>query len=83
MRLRLEYGETQVEPKKWVDIEDAYTKKFGWDKGINNLLEVKRDTVGGKEIINLTLSEEYKLVHALRKFYKKEKNNGNNKKKSD
>jgi len=71
-----------VEVKKWIDIEDAYTDKFGWDKGISNLLEVKRDTVGGKEIIELSVSEEYKLVHALRKFYKKEKRKNEKKKKS-
>ena len=58
---------------KWVEIEESYTDKYGWDKGIDYLLEVKRSVIGSKMLIDITLSEEYKLVHELRKFYKKKK----------
>lgn len=58
---------------KWVEIEESFTDKYGWDKGIDYLLEVKRSVIGSKMLINITLSEEYKLVHELRKFYKNKK----------
>ena len=48
-----------VEGKKWVEIEEAYTEKFGWYDGLDRLLNTKRDVVGGKWIHELTASEEY------------------------
>ena len=58
---------------KWVDIQESFTDKYGWDKGIDYLLEVKRSVIGGKMLINITIPEEYKLVNELRKFYKNNK----------
>ena len=60
-----------VEGKKWVEIEEAYTEKFGWYDGLDKLLNTKRDVVGAKWIHELTASEEYKLVQELRKRYNK------------
>ena len=67
---------------KWVEIEESFTDKYGWDKGIDYLLEVKRNVIGGKLLIDITISEEYKLVQSLRKFYnnKKGEPNGNKEK---
>ena len=62
-----------VDGAKWVEIENAYTDKYGWDKGIDYLLEVKRSVIGGKMLIDITVSEEYRLVGELRKFYKNKK----------
>ena len=58
---------------KWVDIQESFTDKYGWDKGIDYLLEVKRSVIGGKMLIDITVSEEYRLVGELRKFYKNKK----------
>ena len=66
---------------KWVQIEESFTEKYGWDKGIDYLLEVKRSVIGGKMLINITISEEYKLVGELRKFYNVKKGEQNAKKK--
>ena len=41
-----------VDGAKWVEIENAYTDKYGWDKGIDYLLEVKRNVIGGKLLID-------------------------------
>ena len=60
-----------MEGKKWVEIEEAYTEKYGWYDGLKRLLDTKRDIVGGRWIHELTASEEYKLVHELRKRYNK------------
>jgi len=72
--------ESLLEGKKWVEIEEAYTEKFGWYDGLDRLLNTKRDVVGGKWIHELTASEEYKLVYELRKRYKKGEPNANKKK---
>lgn len=66
---------------KWVQIEESFTEKYGWDKGIDYLLEVKRSVIGGKMLIDTTMSEEYKLVQELRKFYNVKKGEQNAKKK--
>ena len=62
-----------VEGKKWVDIQESFTDKYGWDKGIDYLLQIKRSVIGGKMLIDITISEEYRLVNELRKFYKRKK----------
>ena len=58
---------------KWVDIQESFTDKYGWDKGIDYLLQIKRSVIGGKMLIDITISEEYRLVNELRKFYKRKK----------
>ena len=58
---------------KWVEIQESFTDKYGWDKGIDYLLQVKRGVIGGKMLIDITIPEEYKLVNELRKFYKNNK----------
>ena len=68
---------------KWVQIEESFTEKYGWDKGIDYLLEVKRSVIGGKMLIDTTMSEEYKLVQELRKFYNVKKGEQNAKKKKN
>ena len=72
-----------VEGKKWVEIEEAYTEKFGWYDGLDKLLNTKRDVVGSKWIHELTASEEYKLVQELRKRYNKGEPNANNENKNE
>ena len=69
-----------VDGAKWVEIENAFTDKYGWDKGIDYLLEVKRSVLGGKLLIDITISEEYKLVQSLRNFYNNKKGEPNGKK---
>ena len=63
----------QLDGSKWVEIEESFTDKYGWDKGIDYLLQVKRGVIGGKMLIDITIPEEYKLVNELRKFYKNNK----------
>ena len=72
----------QLEGAKSVEIEDAFTDKYGWDKGIDYLLEVKRNVLGNKMLIDITTSEEYRLVHELRKFYNNKKRRQNEEKKN-
>ena len=62
-----------VEGKKGVDIQESFTDNYGWDKGIDYLLQIKRSVIGGKMLIDITISEEYRLVNELRKFYKRKK----------
>lgn len=60
-----------MEGKKWVEIEEAYTEKFGWYDGLKRLLDTKRDVVGARWIHELNASEEYRLVNELRNRYNK------------
>ena len=74
-----------MEGKKWVEIEEAYTEKFGWYDGLKRLLDTKRDVVGARWIHELNASEEYRLVNELRNRYNKGEPNEHkeeNKKKS-
>ena len=65
-----------MEAKKYVEIEEAFTDKYGWENGLDNFLKIKRtfwfekDLVG-KQIFDLTLSQEYQLVNRFRSFYNK------------
>ena len=58
---------------KWVEIQESFTDKYGWDKGIDYLLQVKRSVIGSKMLIDITISEEYRLVNELRNFYNRKK----------
>lgn len=62
-----------MDGSKWVEIQESFTDKYGWDKGIDYLLQVKRSVIGRKMLIDITISEEYRLVNELRKFYKRKK----------
>ncbi len=70
---------------KWVEIQESFTDKYGWDKGIDYLLQVKRSVIGSKMLIDITISEEYRLVNQLRNFYKRKKGeqSEDNKKKNE
>ena len=70
---------------KWVEIQESFTDKYGWDKGIDYLLQVKRSVIGSKMLIDITISEEYRLVNKLRNFYKRKKGeqSEDNKKKNE
>ena len=70
-----------VDGKKWVEIEEAFTEKFGWYDGLDRLLNTKRRTIGNKWLYELTASEEYRLVNELRKQYNKGEPNENKNKK--
>ena len=62
--------EIQLSPAKWIEIEEAFDNKFGWDDALSEMCRIKRETVGIKTITALSLSEEFKLIQALRHYYK-------------
>lgn len=81
-----------MDAKKYVEIEEAFTDKYGWEDGIDMFLSVKRNfwlenDLLGKDISDLTISQEYNLVNRYRYYYnkvkQKELSNGKNKKKKE
>jgi Zn-finger nucleic acid-binding protein len=65
-----------LEAKKYVEIEEAYTGKYGWENGLDNFITIKRNfwldnNLAGKTIEDLTMSQEYQLINRYRSFYNK------------
>jgi hypothetical protein len=60
-----------LEAKKYVEIEEAYTDKYGWENGLDNFVTIKRNfwldnNLAGKTIEDLTMSQEYQLINRIR-----------------
>jgi len=60
-----------MEIKKWVEIEDVFTEKYGWELGVKAMCGIKRNLYGNKFLEDLSVSQENALVKSLRHFYKK------------
>ena len=58
--------------KKWNEIEDAFTTKFGWYDGIRYLTEVGKEVYKTRSVYELSEREDYLLVKKLRAKYDKE-----------
>ena len=58
--------------KKWNEIEDAFTTKFGWYDGIRYLTEVGKEVYKTRSVYELSEREDYLLIKKLRAKYDKE-----------
>ncbi len=61
-----------MEVKKWNEIQEKFTDKFGWERGIEIMLDTASNIKKEKFIYELSLSEDNRLVKALRETYNKE-----------
>jgi len=58
--------------KKWNEIEDAFTTKFGWYDGIRYLTNVGKEVYKTRSVYELSEREDYLLIKKLRAKYDKE-----------
>jgi len=56
--------------EEWIKIEEAFTKKYGWDKGIKIICNAQRDICSTKRIEHINIEEERKMKIRLREIYK-------------
>jgi len=65
-------GENLVEIKRWNEIQEKFTDTFGWERGIELMLDTASHIKREKCVYELSLSEENNLVRQLRRVYNKE-----------
>tara|TARA_R100000234_G_scaffold119548_1_gene102797 strand:- start:391 stop:606 length:216 start_codon:yes stop_codon:yes gene_type:complete len=58
--------------KKWNEIQEKFTDKFGWERGIELMLSNVSAIKKGKFVYELSLSEDNNIIKTLRKVYNKE-----------
>tara|TARA_R100000008_G_scaffold28683_1_gene15848 strand:+ start:4499 stop:4723 length:225 start_codon:yes stop_codon:yes gene_type:complete len=58
--------------KKWNEIEEVFTSKFGWNEGIDYLVNTARDVLKSRSVYELSGKEDYLLIKKLRTKYDKE-----------
>ena len=58
--------------KKWNEIQERFTDKFGWERGIELMLSNVSAITKGKFVYELSLSEDNTIIKTLRKVYNKE-----------
>tara|TARA_R100000008_G_scaffold72645_1_gene50898 strand:- start:609 stop:824 length:216 start_codon:yes stop_codon:yes gene_type:complete len=61
-----------MEVKKWNEIQEKFTDTFGWERGIEIMLDTASRIKKSKCVYELSLSEENNLIKSLRKTYNKE-----------
>jgi len=60
----------KMEIKKWIELEEMFTDLMGDSKGINVMVDEKREVAPKKPIHELSVREDKKLIHRLRQRYK-------------
>jgi len=57
---------------KWNEIEDVFTKAFGWSEGIDYLVSASRNIIKARSVYELSDVEDNVLTKKLRETYNKE-----------
>jgi hypothetical protein len=55
-----------LEIKKWNEIENAFTTKFGWYDGIRHITDISRDILKEKSVYELNEREDYLIINQQR-----------------
>ena len=55
--------------EKWVEIENQMCSLMGWRRGVDAMVDAKREVSPGTTIYELTRREDTILLHKLRKRY--------------
>ena len=58
-----------MEISKWNKIMDSFISLVGYDSGIQEVVDIKRDLYGDKSIYELNFKEDRKLIYRLRRLY--------------
>ncbi len=61
-----------MEIKKWNEIQEKFTDSFGWERGIELMINVSGQMTQSKAVYELSLSEDTKLIKQLRQTYNEE-----------
>jgi|TARA_R100001530_G_scaffold47170_1_gene35453 uncharacterized protein with PIN domain len=56
--------------EKWIELEEIFTELMGHSKGIDTMVDEKRDVAPKKPICDLSEKEDNILIHRLREKYK-------------